>query len=442
MAEDKPEYLVGDAGVQLTSSPLHTPAGGLLSAQNCEFIRDMGLGGIGSRGGLARLNSSALSGAVVHVQNLPFAYPNELVLLVAMNGAATESWKKSTDAVTFTDIAAATLERQVAIDKFNAVSIHGGIFYLPRRGCTYKRRFFFAGDNYTVDTTAPPLVTWDGTTAFEMFRMPNNPNATGVPRWIIDCWPADGFIYLSTWEFGGVAPDHKGRVVRFDPENGTLTLVGNRFGDGSGENTGGMPYCLGTYLGKLWAGTMGISGNPNGKVWRIDPNVDETWTLDQTLGVDEGYLMSILQYKGNLFFACSADASGTPKVKRRTAAGVYSDSLTGAGVGQGYMGGLIEFNGELYCVEFQSGTRCLVKKYDNASWVTDKNVGVDLATTGHAPGQPLVFNNALYWPFFDHTNDSAATNFLLKRTTGGVWSTVLSNAKLRGGLGMYRPDAS
>jgi hypothetical protein len=445
MSDEKPEYLVGDKGVQLTSTPLHTPDGGLLNAQNCEFIRIQGLGGIGSRPGMARLNASAAAGAIVHVQNLPFAYPNDLVMMVATNAGETESWKKTTDGTTYTDIQPATLERMVAIDKFSGVSVHGGIVFLPRRTITYKRRFYFAGDNYVVDTSKPVLVSWDGTNAFEVFRLPNNPTQSGtVSRWIIDLWPANGFIYLSTWEFGGVAPDHKGRVIRFDPENGTLTLVGNRFGDGAGENLGGMPYCLTTFLGQLWAGTMGISGNPNGKVYRILEGVDETWTLDQTLGVDEGYLMSMLAYKGNLYLATSSDASGTAKVKKRTAAGVYSNSQTGPGVGQGYYGGLIEFNSELYACYFQSGVSCLIQKFDNASWVTDLNVGTNIltSTTAHAPGQPFVFGNALYWPFFDPTNDSALTNFLLKRTTAGVWSKVLTAVGVRGGLGVYRPDAS
>lgn len=442
MSDDQPEYLVGDKGVQLTSSPIHTPDGGLLVAQNCEFIREFGLGGIGSRGGLARLNSVALAGAVQHVQNLPFAYPNSLVFMVAMNAGETESWKTSTDGASYADVAEATLQKMVAIDKFAGVGIEANAFFYARRGVSYKRRFYFAGDDFVLDTDAPPIIVWDGSTQFEILRIPNNPTATGVTRWIIDMWPADGFVYLSTWELGGSSPDHKGRVFRFDPENGTLEQVGNRFGDDTGENTGGMPYALTSYLGQLWAGTMGISGNPNGKVYRIQPFVGETWTLDQALGVDEGYLMSLLPYRGNLYLATSADASGTPKVKRRTAAGVYSDSFTGPAAGQGYVGGLIEFDGNLYGCLYQNTARCLIKKFDDSSWTTDKDVGTDLATTAHAPGQPFVFNDALYWPFFDQSNDSALTNFLLKRTTGGTWSTVLSNVGLRGGLGLYRPDAS
>ncbi len=443
MSDDQPEYLVGDKGVQLTGTPLHTPDGGLLTAQNVAFIREFGLGGIGSRGGMARLNGSAAAGSIVHVQNLPFAYPNDLVLMVALNAGETNTWKKSTDGTSYTNLTAADVEKVVGTQKMSGATINAQIIFIPQRSASYKRRIYFAGDNYTFDVTAPPMVMFDGTLYQELFRLPPSPTQTGtVPRWISEMMTSNGLIYFCTFEPGGVAPDHKGRVISFDPENGTLQLIGNRFGNGTGENTGGMPYCLTSFLGSLWAGTMGISGNPAGKMYRILPGVEDVWTLDYAGAADDGYYMSVLPFRGNLFAARSADTSGTPTVQKRTAAGVWSTSLTGAGVGQGYMGGLVEFNSELYVCEFQSTARCLVKKYDGSSWTTDKDVGVDYSTLAHAPGQPFVFGGNLYWPFFDATSDVALTNFLLKRTTGGVWSKVLNNVGLRGALGMYRPDAS
>jgi hypothetical protein len=443
VSDDNPEYLVGDKGVQLTGTPLHTPDGGLLSAQNVEFIREFGLGGIGSRGGLARLNGVAGAGAIVHVQNLPFAYPNDLVLMVALNAGETNTWKKSTDGTTYTDLTSVELEKSVGTQKMSGATINPQLFFIPQRSASYKRRLYYAGDNYTFDVTAPVMVVFDGVIAFELFRLPPNPTQTGtVARWISEMMTANGLIYFCTFEAGGVAPDHKGRVISFDPENGTLVLIGNRFGNGTGENTGGMPYCLTAYLGSLWAGTMGVSGNPAGKVYRILPGVDSVWTLDHAGAADDGYYMSLLQFQGSLFAARSADTSGTPTIQKRTSAGVWTTSYPGTGVGQGYCGGLVEFDSLLFCAEYQSGTRALIKKFDGTTWTTDKDVGVDYAILSKAPGQPFVFNGALYWPWFEDSSDVNLTNFLLKRTTGGVWTKAIATAGIRGGLGMYRPDAS
>ena len=440
---DNPEYLVGDRGVQLTGTPLHTPEGGLLSAQNVEFIREFGLGGIGSRGGLARLNTGALAGAVTHIQNLPFAYPNELVMMVALNSGETPTWKKTLDGTTYTDLTSVDVEREAGTQKMASAAVNPQNFFIPQRSVSYKRRFFFAGDNYTVDVTQPVMVMFDGVLYSELFRLPNNASQpTTVSRWINDMVAANGIIYISTFEGGGVAPDHKGRVIAFDPEFGSLTLIGNRFGNGTGENLGGMPYCITSFLGSIWVGTMGISGNPNGKIYRIIPGIEDVWTLDHNAGADTGYYMSLLQFQGSLYAAQSSDASGNAKIEKRTAAGVWTDSFTGPDTGVAYCGGLVEFNNLLFACYYRTGGKNLIKKFDGSSWVTDKDVGVDYTATTKAPGQPFVFAGNLYWPFFEDSSDTSLTNFLLKRTTAGVWSKVLNNVGVRGGLGMYRPDAS
>lgn len=446
-----PDYKVGDKGVNIVASPLHTPDGGLLSAQNCEFIRDAGIGGLGMRGGLAKLNTSALAGAVVALENLPFGYPTDQVLMVALNAGETPTWKKSSDGASFTNLTSANLERTVAVAKFT-VAVSAGLiatnFYMGQRSASYKRKFYYAGDNYIVDSglgtvSKPDFVVFDGVTSFELFRVPVNPSSVlgTLPYCIPDVWMANGLMYLAVFDPGGVAPNHKGRVLVFDPEQGNLYLVGNRFGNGSGENAGGFPNCLTSYLGRLWAGTNGISGNQTGKIYSILPGIEETWTLDHSSALHSGYYMSLAVYKGKLYAATSSDVAGQPRIEARTSTGTWSDSLLGPNAGVlGYFGGLIVFNDELYACYYEAGVTCLVKKFDGTTWVTAKDIGVDYAI--RAPGNPFVFRGELYWPFFADGSDTNLTGFLTKRTTAGVWSRPLTATGMRGALGQYFPDAS
>jgi hypothetical protein len=455
MPNELPDYLIGDKGVQLTGSPIHTPDSGLLVGQNVEFVREQGLGGIASRRSLTRLNGSVLAGTLQHVANLPFPFPTSKVLMVGLNtGESGLSWLSSTDGTTYATVADTIAHRCVNVAKFSAdvsVSLHAGNFYMPQRSGSYRRRFYFASDNYVVwfvgivaTPTRPPVDHYDGSVGLELFRLPDNPTATlgSFPYWIIGMWVIDGLIWMVIFDPGGVAPDHKGRVMTFDPENGTIALVGNRFGNGTNENTKGMPYALASFAGRIFVGTMGISGNPAGGVYSILPTVETTWTLDRAIAVDDGYVMDLLVFQGNLYMATNSDASGTPRVDQRTPNGTWSVSFTGPAAGVSYCGGLVEFNSLLFVVYFKSGASCLIKKFDGTSWTTDKDVGVDYAVLAHAPGTPLVFEGNLYWPFYDSTNGTATTGFLLKRTTAGVWSKVLNARGIRGGLGFYRPDAS
>lgn len=458
MADEIPDYLIGDKGVQLTGSPIHTPDGGLLVGQNVEFTREQGLGGIASRRSLSKLNSSALAGQIHHLANLPFPFPTSKVLMVGLNDGETGlSWLKSTDGAAFTSIASTLVNRPIAIDKFTAnvsANLHAGFWYMAQRSASYKRRFYFASNNYVVwyngivtTPTRPPIEQYDGVFGLELFRMPDNPTATAgsFPTWIIGIWIFNGLMWLCVWDPGGTAPSHKGRVMTFDPEDGTLALVGNRFGDGTGENTRGMPYALASFAGRMFCCTMGIAGSipePGGRVYSILPEVETTWTVDRTLTGSGEFGMDLLPFEGNLYMGVNGTVSQPARIDVRTPGGTWSASFTAGASAQSYCGGLIEFNGDLYCAYFNSGVTCQILKFDGASWVVDKDIGVDYTTLVHAPGTPIIFEGALYWAFFNQTSGSALTNFLVKRTTGGVYTRPLTGRGIRGGLGFYRPDAT
>jgi len=149
--------------------------------------------------------------------------------------------------------------------------------------------------------------------------------------------------------------------------------------------------------------------------------------------------MSLCPYNGQLYAATDADSSGTAIIQQRTSAGVWTTSLSAPATNVGFFCSLIVFDGNLYAGYYKGTptTSTLIKKYDGTSWTTDKDVGVDIAAL--VPGKPFVFLDALYWPFYELTSESSLTCFLLKRTTGGVWSQVLSGVGIRGGLGQYTP---
>lgn len=434
--QETTEYLVGSKGVNVVASPLHTPEGALLSAQNVAFTRLLGVGGLASRGGIAPLTASPLAGPVLSLTNVPLALPGEFDLMVGLNSGETNAWKKSSDGTTYTNLATTVLERL----SVGYTSLWGSAT-IPRdpRSVSFRGKFYYPGDNYVVDTSAPPVVVYNGTVAYEQFRVPSSPVASGVPRWISDFQLFGGLIYFSVFDNGGSAPDHKGRVFAFDPSAGTLLEIGNRFGNGSGENTKGFPFCVTSYLGQLWAGTYGISGNNQGGVYRIRPGIDETWTLDLTATLHNGYYMSLCPYKGLLFAATDADSSGTAIIQKRTSVGAWSTSFTAPAGNVSFCGSLCVFNNLLFAGYYNANTpKALIKVYDGTSWTTDKDITVDVGAT-LVPGKPFAFLGNLYWPLYSLTSDSATTGVLLKRTTGGVWSSALTATGLRGGLGQYAP---
>lgn len=439
MARDLSDYLIGERGVQITPSPIHTPDGGLLRAENVEFIRDQGLGGLGTRDGLTVLaGMGALAGAVQQMISVPLAYPGEFDLMLGLNTGEASAWKKSVDGTTYANLSTAVLGRPAGIDK-SPSTLGAGAISSGQRCASYKGQFYYPGDSYVVDTTAPPFLVFNGTTAYEQFRVPTNPTSSGVPRWIADTFISNGIIYLAVYDPSGVAPDHKGRVLAYDPSAGSLVELGNRFGQDAGENGKGFPFCLTSYLGKIWVGTYGISGNNQGKVYAIQPGVDETWTLDLTATLHNGYFMSLCPYKGKLYAATDADSSGTAIVQARTSAGVWSTSLTAPAANNNYFTGLIEFNNLLFCCYYKSSSGVvLIKVFDGTTWSTDLDVAGTYAAK--APGLPFIFLGNLYWPFLGgETSAGSTAGFLLKRTTGAVWSRPLNAIGVRGCLGQWVP---
>jgi hypothetical protein len=439
-------FNLGALGVDIVKSPLHVPDGAWLQAQNAEFPDDEGEGGIKQRGALTRINASALAGAVQAIANMPFPVPADITRFwyVGLDNSDTDTWLRTSNGTTFAGVV--TPGRGQTIDKF-PVSIDLTTIAATQRAANYNRKLYYPSDDYVfyddVGATSPLFSVWDGTVDVPLFRIPINPTSTATApcRWITDVFVSGGLIYLAVWDEGGAAPNHKGRVIAYDPENGTLLQVGNRFGDDTGENNGGMPFCLATFAGFLFAGTYGISGSASGRVWRIRPGIDEVWTSDLTEA--NNYIMSMGVYKGNLYVGTSINDSTTAaKVKRRTPTGTWSNSDTGtAGPGRtGYYCGPIVFDDLLFMCYFDTdgGTPDIrIRSFDGTTWSDDKDVQTDWGT--FYPAQPFVFANELYWPFIDGAEGQGSNGFIAKRTAAGVWSQVVTGEAVRGLPGTINP---
>lgn len=411
-------YNLGEEGVNVSKSPIHLRDGELLQAQNAIFNPDGELGGLSKRGGLQKINAVAAGGAIRSMVHLPLPNPDDKtrtlwVAIGPQDGGTTRTWRKSTNlGSSWSDSDFPQLNQPVIT----------GLAYHNQRIVTYRQKMYYP---QKVVSTNPVIRVWDGTNEYPFVEIPTSPAASGVANGVLDMILHNGTIYLSVYDPGGAAPNHKGRVFSLSPETGVLTEIGNRFGNGAGENTGGMPYCLTFYNGFLWAGTYGISGSAVGKVYKILPGVETTWTLDHTTATSQGYILALLGFQGNLYAATSGDASFAALVKKRTPAGVWTTSDTGIGTtgGSGYEG-LFELGGELYAPFLEAGGANVIRKFNGSAWSTDVDVYVTFggsSVTGHF-GQPLILNSIVYLPLVFAGTGGQIRKVIKK--SGGSWSAI------------------
>jgi len=207
-----------------------------------------------------------------------------------------------------------------------------------------------------------------------------------------------------------------------------------------------MPFSLAWYLGRLWAGTYGIGGASAGKVYSIIPGVEETWTLDHTTTVSQGYILSMQPYKGSLFAGTIGDAGIDALVLKRTSSGVWSTSETApTHVGGSSYQSLVVYESELYAVfeDPGAGGSNLIRKFNGSAWSTDADIYADFGASsdkGHS-GQGLVWDGSLYLPLIWTSSTLGAIRKVLKNTSG-AWSAVdtLTADGFRGPLGVVRVE--
>lgn len=427
-------YNLGELGVNTTVSPVHLKDGELTKGQNATYDPSGGEGGLRKRFGMTKLNGTAAAGVIGGLISVPLPNPQTLVktLYAGYGSADANTWTKTTDGAVYTP--GTTPASPIAVAKLPT-----GAYYFER-AATLNGKLYYPGDNYTLTTDAPILCAYDGTLDLEVLKVPYSAAASANANNILDMTVVNGMLAFSVYDTGGSAPNHRGRVFMFMPSIGYLYQIGNRFGGASDDNTGGMPFTLCSYGGKLWAGTYGVSGAAQGKIYWIRPLTDDAWTLDFTAASGQGWIMSLCGYRGQLYAGTSGDAGSSPLVKVRSSAGVWTTSDTGGGITgtNGYYCSLIVFEDNLFACYYDLGGagNVLIRKYNGSSWSTDLNVKTTYSA--REPGQAFVFNGNLYVSFVGSAQCANADGFILKKAGNGSgtgsWTQPVSSINTRGYL--------
>lgn len=430
-------YGIGKKGVNLVKSPLELDEGEGTQFQNAEMIPDEARGGAGSlskRGGLTAL-TSALAGSVLGMISLPLQSTYTRYLYVGLGSADSDTWMRTTDGTTWTQVTSPARPARTDSKYRTPHSGQTALANCSRRGVAYKTKLLFVGDDYTVGTTNPPIIQWDGTTSTELFRVPIGPNTDGdEPTAVTDMLLANGKVYFCVAEKTAAGAFHAGRVMSYDPRTSIVKQIANAIGSGT-EDVGGqnVPTCLAWYQGQLWVGLHASnSGTADiGKVIRCYPDTDTSWTTD--VSNLNGKPNSLIEFQGNLYTATSiSDGIGTI-TKRTAATGAWADVDTKS---QGDYTQLREYNSKLYAVRYFDDAADgvdIMESSDGATWASTRDVYAnDSASTKVRPTGAAVFNGLLFYAFHPLTNFDTGTDGFIMRYNGSAWTKITTDGNISG----------
>lgn len=446
-------YNLGKLGVEVDKSPIHREDGELTKAQNA--IRDpLGSdGGLRKRPGLTKVNAIAAAGSIAGMSRVPLVKPSTRHLLAGRYvNDTTTGWNTSTDgfATSVTtggpDGYAATAAPRSPDKVWTnlANSDNRQYQFVGNPSVTYRNRFYYAGNDYTVGTTAPTIHVWDGVRDVILARIPNSPD-TGASQAsaILNMIAANGYIYLTTYDGGSYAGNTvKARVFRLEPETGQLIQMGQRFPITA--DTSRVPYTLAWWNGRLWVRTYtgGVTATAKTYHLREYSTTYSEWTLDNT-SAGSRTTSCMMSYHGQLYMGCLNDAGGAPIVETRNTTGSYSTSRTVAlneggsvptmsdfGSYNGF-GTMVVFEDALYATYFNRNAAdtnryARIYKYNGTSWTIPFYPAAN-ASTAVPFSAALVHNGTLYLlssPAWDGSGNTA--NIILSTTDGATWTDVSS----------------
>jgi hypothetical protein len=423
-------YDVGGGGVNLVKSPLQLADNEATQLQNAEYVRNETTGGTGSlskRGGLAVLNSSALSGAIRGMLGLNLKTTYTRTLYAARGDEDANTFLTSTNGTTWTDTSTPLVP--VNLDFYTT---DDGEFS-GRRFASFRNSILYPKGSYTIGTDKPSIAIFDGTNALSIYDLPFGPSATASTpaSFITDMLVANGKIYFTVKDPGGSAPNLTGRVMSLDIETGIVSQIANSFGGGTGEVTGGFPACISYYQNLLFVGlNHGGTSDGIGKIVRCFPEIDTTWTSDVTNL--SGSAVSLAIYRGDLFAGLRSSTATNARVSRRSSTTqTWATSFTSsAGTsGEAQIASLTVFNDELYAIDYFSGSTDVLHiiKFDNSSWTTDRDVDANdsPADPPQLPGGMAILSNKLYVVFAASGSDG--TDGFVMQKSGSTWTKVATD---------------
>jgi hypothetical protein len=397
-------FSLGEKGVNVVKSPLHLDDGELVSAQNAEFFRNRGRGGIRKRAGLARFNGSTL-GSVARFINVPLPATPVITLWAAVDGTNTEIWLSSVDGTTWLEAAAPV--RAARTSKRSGANLTG---YPIGRLASLNGTMYFPADDYvqypTANHQAPPIRFYSGAFEGEVCQVPNSSqvgDTTNAKN--VECMTTlNGTIYITTYDGASSGAGECGRVFQLDVRSGSLIQIGAAFGDGPSDINPGVglrPFSLGWCAGRLFVGMINDSGSTLAtSIYSIRPNIDQNWTLETTLGTNVIAITSMQEYQGKLYAATVAGALVQAAVQVRGSDGSWAVSETTAVTASTYKGykGLCVYGDDLY-VGYNGDGADKIRKLSAGAWSTDKDLDVLFGAGNWNVGEGLVIptRNELYY---------------------------------------------
>lgn len=248
----------------------------------------------------------------------------------------------------------------------------------PGCGVVVNNTLIYPYGSYTVDTDAPQIRIFDGTTDHLLAYVPDVLATTPtVCKAVISMIAANGVIYFSTLDTGASHSDWAGRVFELNPDSGDITVLGSSFSGGN------LPYALAWHMGRLFVGTNSGAMADGYNVYFYRPGIDTSWTLDVTFGGGSAFsgITSMTSYKGQLFAGTAVGSTGGIRqalVLTRDSTGTYTSTNASGDSGatvdtDSAFVSLCEFGGNLYAGYFGgvSGTKkALIRKWNGSSWST------------------------------------------------------------------------
>ena len=468
-------YNVGSLGVHTDKNPLQLEDGSFTKTQNAGTSDTGEAGSLQKRAGLVKVNAVAAAGSIrgaIGVPILAGSAGNDggLTPSPAIDPATrtyfvgrritstTAGWNTSTDTFATSpttggpDVYDASATPRVPDNLWTGMAESGTTlnkeraFRSGRPGVLFQNRFYYAGNDYTFQSTAPTIRMWDGERDYLLGRVPNN--AGTVTEGVIDMIVGgDDMIYFSTHDSGLLASNTlKARVFQLDPESGAIVQMGGGFP--LSPETVRVPYALAWGLGRLWTRTHGGGLTAVTQlVYYFRPDIDTAWTSASLAAVSATAFgaTAVHFYNGLLFMATAADIATPAEIQVRSTQAVYSVSkqvATGdaspSTVSHGYanhFGAMATFGGNLYASYYnQRGAEAdntgdkyvRIYKYDGTSWTVVYNPAANDATA--VPfSNAVVIGGKLFFVSAPQRTSSNDLNQLLYTSNGSSWTSVTTS---------------
>lgn len=394
-------------GVDLVSNPLQRAKGSLETAQNVEISRDRGKEAIRKRAGLAAINSSALNTPIRGAVNVPLPGVNQKYIYTTTSG----SWARTP--VSSPGVITAFQAPDANLDPAPNVYLETGLGAAVAITQPQVRRgkLLYCLQSAPAQSMPILLLAFDGANTYVITYFPDTTHETGGSGGSA----ATLFLHRSRLIVGvPIIPIDPfkattvHRVYEAHPTTGNLRQIGSDFAGGEHLVSGA------SYLGKMWIGT---NRSTTGRIHSAAALDTATWAVERTAAANHVGYSCMAVYGGELFAGTAAKSGTAAIVEKRTAAGVWSTSLTGGDSAQNnYFQGFIVYQGALYAFYTNADfSVAAIYRYNGSSWSTD--LDLDAQSTGDVRGAGLIGQDL-------YVVTAAGSGKGIWRQRGGSWSNI------------------